>query len=206
MKKIYETIFGLLSSLIIFLSPAEGKKITHVNNDYHIPDIPKISSLDEIELIQKPGPLILKQADFDTDNIFAGHRSHASHRSHSSHVSHRSHASHYSGSSSPSSMPPEERTPKETIIPTERSRPSKPISDSPATRSLKEWQTSAEWISNPCMLHQREVVIYLKDDTRYQGMVTGCQNDSIQISREIPGSGEMKQWMNLKEIKALLWR
>jgi len=54
MKKIYETIFGLVSSLVIFLSPAEGKKITNVSNDYYIPDIPKISSLDQVELVPVP--------------------------------------------------------------------------------------------------------------------------------------------------------
>lgn len=85
--------------------------------------------------------------------------------------------------------------------------PSKPSSSSPVTTSHKEWQTSVEWMKNPCSLHRREAVISLQDGTEHQGTVTGCQDNSIQLSKEAPGSSEeTKQWMDLKDIKGLLWR
>lgn len=197
MKKIYETIFGLVFSLMIFLSPAEGEKITNVSNDYHIPDAPKISSLDQVELVPVPPPLILKQANFDNDDMFAGHRSHSSH---SSHASHRSHASHSSGSTSPSA-PTEEKTPSEKT----KSREPSPERQ-PATPAAKEWQTGRDWLGSPWKLHNREVIIYLKDDSKFQGMVTEWKDNSIQVTRTISGDGEVKYWLDLKDVKTLLWR
>ncbi|MDP2860249.1 MAG: hypothetical protein Q8N98_00885 [bacterium] len=210
MKKLYETILGILSSLIIFSSQAESKKITNVSNDYHVPDIPKISSLDQIELISKPSPLILKQADFDTDNIFAGHRSH------SSHASHRSHASHSSGSTSPSKTPLEEkkttseepRSPSETTTaPLEPTKSQKPLPDStpsttppPSSSIKKEWRTTTEWLSQPCKLYQREVFGILNTGGGFKGLVTECKDDSIEIT------DKTKEWIRLKDIKSLMWK
>jgi hypothetical protein len=76
----------------------------------------------------------------------------------------------------------------------------------PSDSKAKEWRTSAEWVGQPCKLSYHEVIIYLNDGTRFQGMVTGCQNNSIQITREVSESAEMKQWIDINEIKALLWR
>lgn len=204
MKKLYETILGLLSSLIIFSSPTESKKIASLANDYHIPDVPKISSLNQVELISTPPPLTLQQADFDTDKLFARHGSHSSHASHTSHASHSSHASHYSGSTSPPKTP-ETTTPLEPKE-TEKSVPGTAPSSKPSDDGSKAWNTSAEWVKDPYKLYRREVIIFLKDNSKFQGMVTECKDDSIQVTRKISGSGEMKQWVNLKDVKAILWR
>lgn len=197
MKKIYETILGLLSSLVIFSSPAETKKASCLFDEYHIPDTPNISSLDDIRLIPEPPPLILKQSDCDAGNLFARHGSHSSH---ASHASHQSHVSHYSGSTSPSKT--EESEPTKTEKPSAAPSSTKPLDVGP-----KEWNTSAEWLRDPCKLQQREVIIYLKDDSRHQGSITECKKDSIQIKKEIQGSSdEAKQWLEIKDVKAILWR
>lgn len=201
MRKLYETIFGLISSLLIFSSPAESKKISGGSPDYHIPDVPKITNLDQIDLVPNPPPLVLRQADLNADDMFAAHRSHSSHRSH---------ASHRSGSTSPSRIP-ETTTP---VTPSETEKVPTPVpvvpqrspSTAPPDSSVKEWKTSAEWVSQPCRLSYHEVIIYFHDDTRLEGMVSGCQDNSIQITKRASGTGEAKQWINTKDIKALLWR
>ncbi len=195
MKRLYETILGLLSFLVIFSHPAESKKITHISNDYHVPDVQKITSLDQVELLPNPPPLILKQIDFDTGDMFAGHRSHSSHSSHSSH---RSHASHASGSSAPAQTPKEE-TPLEKK-PTESTSPQK---SAPTETSVKEWKISTEWQSEPCKLYHHEIVVILNSGGGHNGLVTECKRDSIEIIDQIK---KTKKWIKLEDIKGLMWK
>ena len=200
MKRIYEAILGVISSLIIFSSPAASKKMDQLSRDYHIPNVPKIGSLDDIELVPKPAPLVLKQGDSSEEGMLAAHRSHSSHRSH---VSHRS------SSTSPSSTPETTKPiipvkPEQAIPPSSTS--AQPSSVKPSGSGAGEWKTSAEWLSKPCILSYHEVVVYINDETKIQGMVTGCQDNSIQVTKVVPGAGETKQWISLGDIKALLWK
>src|SRR4030042_7155867 len=116
MGKLIERILGILSPLIIFSSNVEGKTpdVRTINN---------IDSLDKIELISKPPPLVLQQVNLSVDDMLAGHRSH------SSHASHRSHASHASGSYSPKEettpSSSEQTIPKSSITPSKQSSPQK---------------------------------------------------------------------------------
>jgi len=183
MAKLKNYVFSLLTSLF-FLSAnqAESKQITKTL------DFDSINNLDKIELISNPQPLVLKQADFNSDYMFVGHRSHSSHRSHASHRSHYSHRSGYSRPSSPPSAP--------VVIPPSTS--SKP--------SSREWSATAEWQKNLNRLYYHEVIVTLKDNRVYRGLVTDCKDNAIEIQISKLESGRAAVWIDVKNIRALLWR
>ncbi|OGM10727.1 hypothetical protein A2Z22_00025 [Candidatus Woesebacteria bacterium RBG_16_34_12] len=198
MGKLIERILGLLSPLIIFSSNVEGKTIPDVRN------INNIDSLDKIELISKPPPLVLQQVNLSVDDMLAGHRSH------SSHASHRSHASHASGSYSPKEettpSSSEQTTPKSSITPSNQSSPQK---TSPSSKSsedaIKKWQSTTEWKGNACKLYQRDVLVTLKGNRVLEGYVNECKNDAIEVI--IPLANEKaSHWVKLKDIESLLWK
>ncbi len=194
MGKLIERILGLLSPLIIFSSNVEGKNTPDVRT------INNIDSLDKIELISKPPPLILKQADFINDDIFAGHRSHSSH---SSHASHRSHASHASGSYSPST-PSESPTSTKPLDPTTPIKSPTPRPTYPLT-SEKEWSSSTEWKKEPCKLYQKEVIVATKGNDIILGVVSNCDTKTNNLEITVSGS-KRKQLIKSGEIVSLMWR
>lgn len=191
MGKLIERILGLLSPLIIFSSNVEGKNTPDVRT------INNIDSLDKIELISKPQPLVLKQADFTNGDILAGHRSH------SSHASHRSHASHASGSyypstpsESPTSTKPSDST---TPIKSPTPRPTNPLT------SEKEWSSSTEWKKEPCKLYQKEVIVATKGKDIILGVVSNCDTKTNNLEITVSGS-KRKQLITSGEIVSLMWR
>jgi hypothetical protein len=195
MGKLIERILGLLSPLIIFSSNVEGKSTPDART------INNIDSLDKIELISKPQPLVLKQADFINGDILAGHRSH------SSHASHRSHASHASGSYSPKEeTTSEQTTPKSSVTPSNQSSPQKTAPSSKSSEdAIKKWQSTTEWKGNSCKLYQRDVLVTLKGNRVLEGYVNECKNDSIEVIIPL-ANGKASQWLKLKDIESLLWK
>lgn len=198
MGKLIERILGLLSPLIIFSSNVDGKTTPDVKT------INNVDSLDKIELISKPQPLVLKQADFTNGDILAGHRSHASH------ASHRSHASHASGSYSPKEettpSSSEQTTPKSSMTPSNQSSPQKTSPSSKSSQdAIKKWQSTTEWKGNACKLYQRDVLVTLKGNRVLEGYVNECKNDAIEVI--IPhANGKASQWVKQKDIESLLWK
>lgn len=198
MGKLIERILGILSPLIIFSSNVEGKTIPDVRT------INNIDSLDKIELISKPPPLVLQQVNLSVDDMLAGHRSH------SSHASHRSHASHASGSYSPKEettpSSSEQTTPKSSITPSNQSSPQKTLPSSKSSGdTIKKWQSTTEWKGNACKLYQREVLVTLKGDRVLEGYVNECKNDAIEVTIQL-ANGKVSQWVTLKDIESLLWK
>jgi len=178
MGELTKKILGLLSPLIIFISNANAKKLPEIY------DITNITNVHQVELIPKPPPLILKQADF-TNDILAGHRSHSSH---SSHYSHRS-------SSYPAPIIPSTSSKSEEFSPNHT-----PLS--PKESASKQWRSSSDWQENPYKLCYHEVIVTLKDDTVLQGLVTECKDDSIELKIF---DEESAKRVYLKNIKTILW-
>ncbi len=201
MGKLIERILGLLSPLIIFSSNVEGKTIPDVRS------INNIDSLDKIELISKPPPLVLQQVNLSVDDMLAGHRSHSSHASHRSHASHASHASgSYSPKEETTPSSSEQTTPKSSLTPSNQSSPQK---TSPSSKSsegaIKKWQSTTEWKGNACKLYQRDVLVTLKGDRVLEGSVNECKNDAIEVIIPL-ANGKTSQWVQLKDIESLLWK
>jgi hypothetical protein len=195
MGKLIERLLGLLSPLIIFSSNVDGKTTPDVKT------INNIDSLEKIELISKPLPLVLQQVNLSADNMLAGH---------SSHSSHSSHASHASGSYSPKEettpSSSEQTTPKSSITPLKQSSPQK---TSPSSKSSldtsKQWHSTTEWKKNACKLYQRNVLVTLKGNRVLEGSVNECKNDAIEIIIPL-ANGQTSQWVKSTDIESLLWK
>lgn len=201
MEKIFVRVLGLLSLILIFSSEAKAKNTSGINDAY--PDTNSDPRIYEIKLIPRPRPLILKQTDYAFDETFAAHRSHSSHRSHASHVSHRS--STYSAPTEKPTTPLSPVTPEESPSMPEKRPPSSTPLYQPSKPSSKKWQTTTEWKDNTCKLYRHEVLIMLKNSNVLEGLVTECKDSSIEVT-ESGSTGEIKHWIDIKEINNLLWQ
>jgi len=196
MDKLFARILGILSSLIIFSSGVKAKSATDINDTYL--DTNSNTHINEIKLIPRPRPLILKQTDFTFDETFAGHRSHSSHRSHASHVSHRS------GSYAPSPSSP--AIPEKSPTTPEKSLPSPTPFLKPSEPTSKKWQSTTEWRENSCKLYHHDVIVTFKDNSSLEGVVTECKGNAIEVTESGSEDTKRQHRIDLNNIENLLWR
>jgi His-Xaa-Ser repeat protein HxsA len=194
MSRLIDKVLGFIASFLLFSSTSEAKGLP--STEY----LQSVTDLAKVELISKPSPLILQQAEPSANSLTAGHRSHSSH---SSHASHRSHASHYSGSYSS----PETSTKESAPVSTKDSEPTTSSSLTPKKTSSPSvnWQSSAEWKNNACVLFRREVQIVLKNNKTVEGIVTGCKQGSMEIYSSAGNHNAMHR-VKSSDVKSLVWK
>ena len=146
-------------------------------------------------------PVSLRPLNFNSDNLFAGHRSH------SSHASHASHASHYSGSSggyvapstpaAPVYQVPQQLAPTSpTTSPDTSNLTQSPLLNTPAARTRPP--TSAQNTNTMLMRQVIRVQIALTSLKFYDGRINGVLDEetksalrNFQIFKGLPSSGQM---------------
>jgi hypothetical protein len=198
MARLIERILSFITPILLFSPSIETKAAPKTN------DIDSITNLNQIKLVPDSSPLLLKLSNQNNQILFAAHRSHASHASHSSH---------YSGSSGSYSTSPQETTP--STSPSEESSSSKkttPAKITPSTTKSEEpssssaWKSTTEWRKNPNKLFYHDVIITLESDSVIQGLVTDSNETSIQLKTNETSVSTKTNWIEIKNIKNLIWR
>jgi hypothetical protein len=198
MARLMKRILGLIAPMLLLSSSSEPKAEAGTH------DIDSITDINQIKLTTEKSPFLLKLAKQSSQILIAGHSSH------SSHSSHYSHSSGSSGSYSPSTT---ETSTSDTQ--SEESSSSKKNSSQkilPSTSQPGEssssgaWRSTTEWKGDPNKLFYHEVIIILQDSTVIQGLVTDSKSTSVQLKPNVPSGSTQTNWIEIKNIKELLWR